>query len=86
METSDLLFLLHSSSNIFLVNVGHQLKGESARRDPFLRKSKDGISLLRQSENNAQRNPGRLQTAAYKSFGMQGKDRKELVNAVEEKV
>ncbi|XP_023004491.1 protease Do-like 2, chloroplastic [Cucurbita maxima] len=60
-------------------------EGESALRDPFLRKSKDGISLLRQSENNPQRNPGRLQTAAYKSFGMQGKDRKELVNAVEDK-
>ncbi|CAK9310046.1 unnamed protein product [Citrullus colocynthis] len=69
-----------SSSGIF------DVERESALRDPFLRKSRDGIPLLYQRENNAQRNPGRLQTAAYKSFGMQRKDKKELVGAIEEQV
>ncbi|KAA0057539.1 protease Do-like 2 [Cucumis melo var. makuwa] len=62
------------------------MKREPGLRDPFLRKSKDGIPLLHRRENSAQRNPGRLQTEAYKSFGMQRKDKKELVNAIEEQV
>lgn len=62
------------------------MERESALCEPFFRKSKDGIPLIYQRENNAKKNPGRLQTAAFKSFGMQKKDKKELVNAIEDQV
>lgn len=62
------------------------MKRESTLREPFLQNSKDGVLLLYQRENSARRNPGRLQTAAYKSFGMQRKDKKELVDAIEPQV
>ncbi|KGN44832.1 protease Do-like 2, chloroplastic [Cucumis sativus] len=45
-----------------------------------------GIPLLHRRDNSAQRNSGRVQTEAYKSFGMQRKDKKELVNAIEDQV